>query len=141
MLFLLAVGLCGYSLWRLLDAFLDPEGRGTSAKGLVVRIGSAFRALVYGGLGIEAFRLARGLRSSRGSDATIRMWTATVMALAAGYWLIALVGAHHCRLRRVGDRRGDSPEARRQARPRLARLRHAARADAISAASASRRAR
>ena len=38
-LFVLAVGLCGYSLWRVLDAFLDPDRRGTSAKGLTVRIG------------------------------------------------------------------------------------------------------
>jgi hypothetical protein len=91
-LVVLAVGLCGYSLWRLLDAFLDPEGRGTSAKGLGVRIGSAFRALVYGGLGLEAFRLARGLRSSRGSDATIRMWAARVMDWPLGVWLIAVIG-------------------------------------------------
>jgi len=91
-LFVLAVGLCGYGLWRMLDAFLDPEGRGTSAKALTVRIGSALRALIYGGLGLEAIRLARGLRGSRGSDATIRTWTARIMDWPLGVWLIALVG-------------------------------------------------
>ena len=42
-LLVLAVGLCGYSVWRVLDAILDPERRGTSAKGLIVRIGGALR--------------------------------------------------------------------------------------------------
>src|SRR3954464_324524 len=83
-LFVLAVGLCGYALWRVLEAFLDPEGRGTNAKGLAIRGGSLLRALVYGGLGIEAFRLAHGLRGSAGSDAKVRMWTATVMAWPLG---------------------------------------------------------
>jgi len=91
-LFVLAVGLCGYSVWRTLDVFLDPDGRGTSAKGLVIRIGGLLRALVYGALGIEAFRLARGLRSSGGSDAKIKLWTAAVMTWPFGEWLVALVG-------------------------------------------------
>jgi hypothetical protein len=88
----LAVGLCGYSLWRILDAFLDPDRRGTSAKGLAIRAGGLMRALIYGALGIEAFRLARGLRSSGGSDAKIKMWTATAMTWPLGEWLVALVG-------------------------------------------------
>ena len=91
-LFVLAVGLCGYSLWRVLDAVLDPDRHGTSAKGVAVRIGGALRALVYGALGIEAFRLARGLRAAGGSDAKVRMWTATVMAWPLGEWLIGLIG-------------------------------------------------
>ena len=91
-LFVLAVGLCGYAIWRVLDAFLDPDRRGTSFKGLVIRIGNVLRALIYGGLGIEAFRLARGLRASGGSDAKVRALTATVMAWPFGVWLVALVG-------------------------------------------------
>ena len=91
-LFVLAVGLCGYAVWRMLDAFLDPDRRGTSFKGLVIRIGNVLRALIYGGLGIEAFRLARGLRASGGSDAKVRALTATVMAWPLGVWLVALIG-------------------------------------------------
>ena len=93
LLFVLAVGLCGYSLWRLLDAFIDPQRRGTGFHGLVVRVGHVIRALVYGGLGIEAFRLARGLRASHGTDTTIRLWTATLLALPMGEWLVGLAGA------------------------------------------------
>ena len=91
-LLVLAVGLCGYCVWRMLDAFLDPDGHGSDAKGLGIRIGGAFRGLIYGGLGVEAFRLARGLRGSGASDAKIRMWTATVMEWPLGVWLVGIVG-------------------------------------------------
>lgn len=91
-LFVLGAGLCGYALWRLLDAFFDPERRGTSFKGLAIRIGRAVRGLFYGGLGLEAFRLARGLRGSGGTDARIRSWTARAMELPLGEWLVAVIG-------------------------------------------------
>jgi hypothetical protein len=92
-LFVLAVGLCGYALWRVLDAVLGPRRRGTRFKALATRIGHLVRALVYGGLGVEAFRLARGLRASHGTDATIRLWTARLMALPMGDWLVGITGA------------------------------------------------
>ena len=59
LLIALAIGLFGYSLWRVLDAYYDPDRHGTSVGGLVVRVGHAIRGAVYGVLGIEAFRLAR----------------------------------------------------------------------------------
>jgi hypothetical protein len=92
-LFILAVGLCGYAVWRVLDAFLDPERRGTGFKGLVARVAHLIRALVYGGLGLEAFRLARGFRASHGTDTAVRLWTAKIMALPMGDWLVGIAGA------------------------------------------------
>lgn len=89
-LFVLAAGLCGYALWRLLDAIFDPDGHGTDVGGLVSRIGSVVRGLIYGGLGVEAFRLAWGLRGSDGDAA--RLWAARVMDLPFGAWLIGIVG-------------------------------------------------
>lgn len=91
-LFVLAAGLCGYAVWRLLDAIFDPDRHGTDFKGLVVRVGSVVKASVYGAVGIEAFRLARGLRASGGTDAKVRLWTARIMELPFGGWLVALVG-------------------------------------------------
>lgn len=91
-LLVLSIGLCAYSLWRILDAVLDPQRRGTGFKGLVIRIGHIIRALVYGGLGIEAFRLARGLRASRGTDASVRLWAAKLMALPLGELLVGAIG-------------------------------------------------
>jgi hypothetical protein len=92
-LVVLAIGLCGYCLWRVLDAFFDPDRRGTSFKGLAFRIGGVIRALIYGGVGVEAFRLAKGLRASGGGDASIKSWTARIMDLPLGPWLIAIAGA------------------------------------------------
>ena len=87
----LAIGLCGYATWRLLDAAMDPDRDGTDAKGLVVRIGNAIRGCIYGALGIEAFRLLRGLGGSKGDEAEV--WTARILDLPLGGVLIGLVGA------------------------------------------------
>lgn len=89
-LFVLAAGLCGYALWRILDAVFDPDRHGTRFKGLVTRIGNLVRASIYGGLGVEAFRLASGLRTSSGGDA--QFWATRVMELPFGDWIIGLTG-------------------------------------------------
>jgi Domain of Unknown Function (DUF1206) len=91
LLAVLAVGLCGYAAWRLADAAFDPERHGTGAGGLVERIGNAIRGTIYGLLGLEAFRLVRGLRGSNGREA--EMWTSRIMELPLGDWIIGIVGA------------------------------------------------
>ena len=65
LLFVLAAGLCGYAAWRMLDSIVDPDRNGTDFGGLVTRIGNVVRGIVYGALGIEAFRLARGSAARR----------------------------------------------------------------------------
>ena len=91
LLIVVAVGLSGYGVWRLLDAFLDPDRDGTSAGGLVTRIGNAIRGILYGGLGLEAFRLLRGLSGSKGNEA--RLYSARVLDLPLGELLLGIVGA------------------------------------------------
>ena len=66
LLLVLAIGLCGYALWRILDAIRDPDHHGTQLRGIVTRIGNVVRAGIYGGLAIESLRLFRGLRGSSG---------------------------------------------------------------------------
>jgi hypothetical protein len=90
LLIVLAIGLCGYALWRVLDAYYDPDRHGRDFRGLVVRIGHVIRGSIYGALGIEAFRLARGLRGSNGREA--QLWTARIMDLPFGDWLVGLAG-------------------------------------------------
>jgi hypothetical protein len=89
-LFVLGVGLCGYAVWRFLDAWNDPDRHGTGFGGLVTRIGNVIRGLIYGALGIEAFRLARGLRGSNGREA--ELWTARIMEWPLGEWLVGIAG-------------------------------------------------
>ena len=90
LLLILAVGLCGYGVWRLLNAITDFDREGTSFHGWVTRGGNAVRGLIYGGLGLEAFRLLRGLRSSNGNEA--ELWTARVFEWPLGELLIGVAG-------------------------------------------------
>ena len=89
-LLVVAVGLCGYAAWRVLDAFADPDHHGTDFGGLVTRIGNVVRAVIYGALGMEAFRLARGLRGSSGRET--EMWTGRILDLPLGEWIVGLAG-------------------------------------------------
>jgi hypothetical protein len=91
LLLVLAIGLFGYAAWRLLDAVMDPDRAGTSPLGWVTRIGNAIRGCIYGALGLEAVRLLRGLRGSRGDPA--ELWTARIFDWPFGQYLIAIVGA------------------------------------------------
>jgi hypothetical protein len=94
MLWIVGVGLCGYAAWRVLDAWFDPDRRGATLAGLAVRLGSVMRAAAYGTIGLEAFRLARGLRASSSGQTSrqTRLWAARVMDLPFGEWLVVLVG-------------------------------------------------
>src|SRR5215203_2518719 len=91
MLLVLAVGLSGYAVWRILDAIRDPDRHGTAFKGIVTRIGNLVRAAIYGGLGVESFRLFRGLRGSNGREA--QMWTARILDIPFGPFIVGLLGA------------------------------------------------
>ena len=55
-----ALGLAGYVMWRLIQAFIDPEHEGTQLKGWLTRIGYCLSAAVYGTLCIGAIKLLRG---------------------------------------------------------------------------------
>ena len=90
LLVVLAIGLWGYAVWRVLDAIRDPDGHGTNFKGLVTRIGNVVRALIYGGVGIEAFKLFQGLGGSHGREA--QAWTAKLLDVPFGQWLVGILG-------------------------------------------------
>ena len=90
LLIVLTVGLCGYAVWRVLDAISDPDGNGTTPSGLVTRIGNAVRGVIYGALGIEAVRLLRGLRGSRGDDA--ELWAGRFLEIPLGEVMVGIGG-------------------------------------------------
>ncbi len=87
----LALGLCGYAAWRLLDALADPDHHGTTAGGLVARVANALRGCMYGALGLEAIRLIRGVGGSHGDDA--EMWTARIFEFPLGALVVGVAGA------------------------------------------------
>jgi hypothetical protein len=86
----LAVGLCGYAVWRLVDAIADPDHDGLTASGLVTRIGNAVRGSIYGALGIDAIRLLRGLGGSNRDEA--EMWAARLLELPFGAVAVGIGG-------------------------------------------------
>jgi hypothetical protein len=91
LLWLLAIGLLGYAVWRIVQGFLDREHKGTDLKGLAHRVGRVGTGLIYGSLGVAAVRLARGAHGSSGGQG-YREWTAKLMSQPHGRWLVAAVG-------------------------------------------------
>ena len=85
LLILLAVGLCGYGAWRLLDAFVNPD-----RDGAFIRIGNAVRGGVYGALGVRAIQLLRGLRAPGGDEA--ELWTAKILDWPLGSVAVGIIG-------------------------------------------------
>lgn len=65
----LVVGLGGYVLWRLYQAFADPGDYGNDPKGLFIRFGLLVSAFFYGGLTWYGIRLlAEGGRADKGEE-------------------------------------------------------------------------
>lgn len=88
----MAVGLAGYSLWRITSGIVDSDRRGRKALGIAKRVGAVISGLVYGAVCIQIVRLImRGTRGS-GDDAAAAQSTARVMDLPFGRVLVALGG-------------------------------------------------
>ncbi|WP_404339315.1 DUF1206 domain-containing protein [Sphingomonas sp. MMS12-HWE2-04] len=90
----IAVGLAGYALWRLSEAFLDPDRRGTKAKALVERIGFGWSAVVHFFLAIYAGKLALHLTrpETNPSEQRAESWSGWLMDQPGGEWLLGLIG-------------------------------------------------
>ena len=92
MLGVVAAGLAGYALWRVVQALRDTEDKGTSWKGLAVRAGYACIGVVYAGLSFSAVRLILGHGAGKGSDETTKGWTAFALMFPLGQLFVGLVG-------------------------------------------------
>jgi hypothetical protein len=92
MLCVVAAGLAGYALWRIVQALRDTEDKGTSWKGLSIRTGYACIGVVYAGLSFSAVRLVLGHGAGKNSDETTRGWTAFALMFPLGQLLVGLVG-------------------------------------------------
>ncbi|MCF6136569.1 DUF1206 domain-containing protein [Pseudalkalibacillus berkeleyi] len=89
LLWIVAIGLIAYVGWRLIQTFWDPENKGFSPKGLVIRIGYLISGAIYGGLAFKAFQIASHAQSSGSSKQT---YTAKLMSQPYGTWVVGIVG-------------------------------------------------
>lgn len=92
LLSLIAIGLVGYVLWRIIQAVFDPDrsDQKTSAKRIVQRMGYGFSAIAYGSLAWTAVELITGTANTSGSN--IDDWTARFMGHPLGRGLVGLAG-------------------------------------------------
>lgn len=92
LLVVIVVGLAGYALWRVVQAALDTEGKGTDAKGLLTRGWFVVIGAGYAGLALVALRLVLGMGGESGDDSA-RDWTAWLLAFPLGQGLVGIVAA------------------------------------------------
>jgi hypothetical protein len=92
MLGVVALGLAGYAMWRFVEAALDPEHKGSDAKGIAKRIGYAISGVIHAALAFEAARMVmRGASGGSGGEGADH-WTAMLISQPFGPWLVGLVG-------------------------------------------------
>lgn len=89
LLWAVALGLLAYAVWRGLSAWMDLELHGNDAKGMIARIGTAVSGVIHLGLAFYAARMALG---GGGSGSSTESWTAKLMQMPAGRWLVVIVG-------------------------------------------------
>jgi hypothetical protein len=93
---IVAVGLVGYALWRLVQAAMDTERKGSDPKGIGARLSYAVSGVIYGGLAWTAVQIVMGTggggSGGGGGGSSTQHWTAQLMAQPFGRWLVALVG-------------------------------------------------
>lgn len=91
---LLGFGLCGFVLWRLLQAVFDADHEGTSRRGVLTRMSQGFSGLTYGALAFTALRFLTHVPDpAPGEDvAQSRERAETLMSLPFGPWLLAGAG-------------------------------------------------
>ena len=84
---LMAIGLLGYAVWRIVDGIADPEHRGTSAKGIALRIGSVARGVIHIALAFSAAKLALWQQADSGGPSQVT-WTAKIMKWPGGVYIL-----------------------------------------------------
>jgi hypothetical protein len=90
LLALVALGLCCYTFWRIIEAVKDTNNKGTDAKGIAVRLRYLFSGLVYGSLAFLAAKLVLG--SGGGGNGDSRETLAReLLHQPFGQWLVGAV--------------------------------------------------
>ncbi len=94
LLFLVAVGLVGYVVWRFVQAIKDPEHSGDDgAESIGRRLTYFVSGLIYGSLAFFAFKIVFGSSSGQSSSGgSQNQASATLLSQPFGQWLVGAVG-------------------------------------------------
>ncbi len=89
LLWIIIIGLLGYSLWRLFEAVVDPEYEGSRKAGSIKRIGFFVSGISYLALSYIAYQVVQGRGGGSGNTGDI---TARVMRMPGGQLIIGVIG-------------------------------------------------
>lgn len=89
-LLVVAIGLFGYTAWRLVSAATDAERKGDSPTGIGKRLGAAARGLAYGAVGVWTLRYLFSSDPDRSDRA--HAITDRVLDFPGGRWVVVAFG-------------------------------------------------
>lgn len=89
MVALLAFGLLGYALWKLVQGIMDPDDKGSDAHGILRRIGYVGSGAIHGGL---AFAAAQSITGEEDSSKDLMAASVLVYQSPFGQLVVGLVG-------------------------------------------------
>ncbi|MGR3396774.1 DUF1206 domain-containing protein [Pseudooceanicola nanhaiensis] len=91
-LWIIAIGLFAYAVWRLIDAWMDLENYGTDMKGIVARTGQTVTGLIHAALGVGTIRMAMGDSSGSGDGGGTQSLASRVLAMEGGAIIMMILG-------------------------------------------------
>jgi len=92
LLWLMAAGLVGYSIWRGIQAVLDADNHGKKPKGLAIRAGLLVSAITHLILAFYAGSIAMRQSGSGGGDSSKESWVAQMLGWPAGKYIVGFIG-------------------------------------------------
>lgn len=91
-LWVMALGLLAYSLFKLLSAIADIQHRGSDKMGILKRVGDFASGCAYGFLAFAAYQFATGEKSSATGSGSSQQMAGSVLSFELGGLLIGLIG-------------------------------------------------
>ncbi|MBA3458607.1 MAG: DUF1206 domain-containing protein [Deltaproteobacteria bacterium] len=86
----MALGLAGYAVWRIIEGIRDPEHRGKDAKGIAIRTGQVVRGLLHLALAGAAASLVlyQSSGGGQGGGDRAKHWSARALELPGGVYIL-----------------------------------------------------